>query len=67
MNTDKGPWRIFILADAEVLANLDLDVTEPIAAEYDDAAACVPKKITVWSQRYFGWLRMSSGHVLSLW
>jgi hypothetical protein len=49
-----------------MLANLDLGVIKCVAADYD-TAACVPKKSRFGPHRYFGWLRMSSGHVLSLW
>ncbi|EMD64906.1 hypothetical protein GGP41_003572 [Bipolaris sorokiniana] len=64
MNTDKDPWRIFILADEEVLAIPSL--IKCVAADYD-AAACVPKNPRFGPQRYFGWLRMSPNHVLKLW
>lgn len=66
MNTDKGPWRVFILVDAEVLANPELDIIKCVAADYD-AAACVPKNSFFGPQRYFGWLRVASKHVLTLW
>jgi hypothetical protein len=66
MNTDKGPWRVFILADTEVLANPNLGVIKCVAADHD-TAACMPKNSRFGPQHYFGWLRMSSGHVLSLW
>jgi hypothetical protein len=66
MNTDRGPWRIFMLADTEVLANPDLGMIKCVAADYD-AAACVPKNPRFGPQRYFGWLRMSSNHVVKLW
>jgi hypothetical protein len=66
MNTDSDPWRIFMLADTEVLANPDLGMIKCVAADYD-AAACVPKNTWFGPQRYFGWLRMSSNHVLRLW
>lgn len=64
MNTDMGPWRIFILVDEEVLANPS--IIKCVAADYD-AAACVPKNTRYGPQRYFGWLRMSSAHVFILW
>ena len=53
-------------ADAEVLADPDLEVIKCVAADYD-AAACVPKNWKYGPQRYFGWIRMSSRHVLTLW
>ncbi|KAJ4311762.1 hypothetical protein N0V94_007779 [Neodidymelliopsis sp. IMI 364377] len=68
MNTDRDrdPWRIFMLADEEVLKDPDLGVVKCVAADYD-AAACVPRNPRFGPQRYFGWLRMSSTHVLKLW
>ncbi|EUC28492.1 hypothetical protein COCCADRAFT_40990 [Bipolaris zeicola 26-R-13] len=66
MNTDRDPWRIFILADREVLTNPNLGMIKCVAADYD-AAACVPKNPRFGPQRYFGWLRMSPNHVLKLW
>jgi hypothetical protein len=66
MNMDNGPWQVFILADAEVLANPDHEVIKCVAADYD-AAACVPKNSWYCPQRYFGWIRMSSRQVLTLW
>jgi hypothetical protein len=53
MNTDKGPWRVFILADAEVLANLDFSAIKCVVAD-DDAAVCVPQNSYFGPQRYFG-------------
>ena len=66
LNKDKGPWRIFILVDADVLASPDLGMIKCVAADYD-AAAAVPKNPRFGPQRYFGWLTMSSEHVLALW
>lgn len=66
MNTDKDPWRVFILADEEVLTNPDLGVIKVVAADYD-AVACIPRNPRFGPQRYFGWLKMSSAHVLTLW
>jgi hypothetical protein len=66
MNTSKNPWRVFILVNAEVLANPELGVIKCVAADYDDAA-CVPKNSWFGPQRYLGWLRTSLKHVLALW
>lgn len=66
MNTANDPWRVFMLADEEVLTKPDLGVVKCVAADYD-AAACVPRNPHFGPQRYFGWLRMPSTHVLKLW
>jgi len=66
LNKDNGPWRVFILVDADVLASPDLGMIKCVAADYD-AAAAVPKNTTFGPQRYFGWLTMSSERVLDLW
>jgi hypothetical protein len=65
MNTDRDPWRLFMLADKEVLAKPDLSMIECVAADYD-AAACVPRNPHFGPRRYFGWLGMPSTHVLKL-
>jgi hypothetical protein len=65
MSKDKGPSRVFILADAEVLANTDFDVIKCVAADYD-AAACVPKSSRFGSQRFFWMVKDPSWHVLAL-
>ena len=66
LNKDKGPWRIFILVDADVLASPELGMIKCVAADYD-AVAAVPKNPRFGQQRYYGWLTMSSERVLSLW
>jgi hypothetical protein len=47
-----NPWRMFFLADFEVLANPHLDVIKVVLAEYD-AAAAIPRNTRMEPQRYF--------------
>jgi hypothetical protein len=65
MNTSKDPWRALILADAEALADTDLEVIKYVVADHD-VATCVSKNWKYSTQYYFGWLRKSSSHVLTL-
>lgn len=65
MNTDKGPRRIFMLADEEVLTIPDLGMIKCVAADYD-AAACVPRNPHFGLQQCFRWLKIPSTHVLRL-
>ncbi|KAH7076614.1 hypothetical protein BKA63DRAFT_412219 [Paraphoma chrysanthemicola] len=64
MNTDKPIWRIFLLADAEVLQDPDLRLIKAVAADYDPAA--VPRNTRMGPQRYFGWMAMPMTAVLGL-
>ena len=65
MNTDNRPWRLFLLADAQVLQDPDLRLLKVAAADYDPVAA-VPKNRWVGPQRYFGWITMPTTAVLDL-
>jgi hypothetical protein len=48
----RAPWRLFFLADAEVLRERRLDKIKVAVADYDPATA-VPR---LGRQRYFGWI-----------
>ncbi|KAH8706876.1 hypothetical protein GQ44DRAFT_691977 [Phaeosphaeriaceae sp. PMI808] len=65
MNTDNRPWRLFLLADAQVLQDPDFRLLKAAAADYDSVAA-VPKNTWSGPQRYFGWITMPPTAVLDL-
>lgn len=62
MNTENRPWRLFLLADAQVLQDSELGLLKVAAADYDPVAA-VPRH---GRQRYFGWITMPTSAVLDL-
>ncbi|KAH5131207.1 hypothetical protein HBH70_177090 [Parastagonospora nodorum] len=66
INMDNGPWRLFLLADAEVLGEADLRLLKVVEGDYDPIDR-VPKNTRGGPQRYFGWLTMSSTTVAELW
>ncbi|KAH8732401.1 hypothetical protein GQ44DRAFT_697591 [Phaeosphaeriaceae sp. PMI808] len=66
MNVDRSIWRLFLLADAEVLGDSDLRLLKVAAADYDPVAA-VPKNRRAGPQHYFGWITMPSTTALDLW
>jgi hypothetical protein len=65
-NMDNGPWRLFLLADAEVLGEADPGLLKVVEGDYDPADR-VPKNTRCGPQRYFGWITMSSTTVAELW
>ncbi|KAH6613023.1 hypothetical protein C7974DRAFT_444495 [Boeremia exigua] len=61
MNVANDPWRVFFLADAQVLQDPELGLLKVVAAEYDpDAGYRHP-------QKFFGWITMPSATVVDLW
>jgi hypothetical protein len=68
MNANDNPYRVFFLADVEVLMGSDYDsaLIKVAEAEYD-AAASVPKNWQYGPQRHFGWMKMPVRCVLDLW
>ncbi|KAH4111885.1 hypothetical protein HBH47_233660 [Parastagonospora nodorum] len=66
INMDNGPWRLFLLADAEVLGEADLRLLKVVEGDYDPIDR-VPKNTRGGPQRYFGWLTMSPTTVAELW
>jgi hypothetical protein len=63
---ENGPWRLFLLADAEVLGKADLRLIKVVEGDYDPIDR-VPKNTRGGPQRYFGWITMSSTTVAELW
>ncbi|KAH3957787.1 hypothetical protein HBI81_156690 [Parastagonospora nodorum] len=66
INMDSDPWRLFLLADAEVLGEADLPLLKVVEGDYDPVA-WVPKNTRGGPQRYFGWITMSPTTVAELW
>lgn len=65
MNTDNRPWRIFLLADAQVLQDPGFRLLKAAAADYDPVAT-VPKNTWSGPQRYFGWITMPPTAIVDL-
>lgn len=66
MNADLNIFRLFILAEAEVLADPELSFIKYEGADYEPTA---PRRSydKLVPSRYFGWIRMSSLRILSFW
>jgi len=65
MNTENRPWRLFLLADAQVLQDPDLRLVKAAAADYDPGAL-VSRNNRSGPQRYFGWITMPTTAVCNL-
>ncbi|KAJ4381341.1 hypothetical protein N0V86_003690 [Didymella sp. IMI 355093] len=64
MNVANDPWRVFFIADAQVLQDPHLGLLKVVAAGYDSVAAAPRNGLR---QRYFGWITMPSATVVDLW
>ncbi|KAH5960418.1 hypothetical protein HBI85_159660 [Parastagonospora nodorum] len=66
MNTEENyPWRLFLLADAQVLQNPDLSLIK-VAAPHYDPGRHVPRNGWSGRKKYFGWITMPTSAVLEL-
>lgn len=62
----RDPWRVFLIADVDVLADPYVRIVKAAAADYDHSA----HKGYTWRlgpRRYFGWFTIDSGSILGLW
>jgi hypothetical protein len=67
VNMNNDPWRVFLLADVEVLGeNTDFRRLKAVEGDYDPVAR-VPKNKRGGPQRYFGWITMAATSVADLW
>ncbi|KAH3957792.1 hypothetical protein HBI81_156620 [Parastagonospora nodorum] len=66
MNPEENrPWRLFLLADAQVLQNSDVSLVK-VAAPHYDPGEYVPRNGWSGRQRYFGWITMPTTAVVYL-
>jgi hypothetical protein len=67
VNMNNDPWRVFLLADVEVLGEkADFCRLKAVEGDYDPVDR-VPKNKRAGPQRYFGWITMAATNVAELW
>jgi hypothetical protein len=64
MNVAHDPWRVFLVADAQVLQDPHLGLLKVVAADYDSVTAAPRDGLP---QKYFGWITMPSATIVDLW
>lgn len=65
MNADLRSHRVFLVADDEILSDVDASTVKCVEADYQ-AADHIPRNTRLGGQRYFGWMSMRAGSVVEL-
>jgi len=66
ISADLNIYSCFIVADAEVLKDNELRFIKLAESDYDPTVQ-IPSHSRIGPRRYFGWIRMSSLRLLSIW
>ena len=66
MNADLQSHRVFLVADDEVLSDVDTFVVKLVEADYE-AADHISRAPRRFPQRCFGWMLMKAGQTVELW
>lgn len=66
MNTDLRSHRVFLVADDEILSDVDAFTVKCVEVDYR-TEDYIPRNPRFGGQRYFGWMPMKAGCVAGLW
>ncbi|OAL04191.1 hypothetical protein IQ06DRAFT_199246, partial [Phaeosphaeriaceae sp. SRC1lsM3a] len=66
VNADLRSHRVFLVADDDVLSDVDTFTVKCVEADYE-ASNHIPRNARLGRQRYFGWMPMKAGYIVQLW